>query len=148
MKSKSISLAAVAAVSVVVLCGMSIVQAGQAKVDVTGKWAANVETSAGSGAPNFTFKQDGEKLTGHYVGTFGEEAHGIQWGEYGIVGLAEPGEGVVPDFFQSTVDASVGGLQAAQPARAGDPVAQFFLLDLARALPPKTPKPARAKRGA
>ena len=73
MKPKSISLAAVAAVSVVVLCGISIVQAGQAaKVDVTGKWAANVETSAGSGAPNFTFKQDGEKLTGHYVGTFGE----------------------------------------------------------------------------
>jgi len=44
----------------------------QAKVDVTGKWAFNVETSAGAGAPTFTFKQDGEKLTGHYTGTFGE----------------------------------------------------------------------------
>ena len=32
----------------------------------------NVETSAGAGQPTFTFKQDGEKLTGHYVGTFGE----------------------------------------------------------------------------
>jgi hypothetical protein len=73
MKSKSVYVAAIAAVSVAVLCGASIVQAGQAaKVDVTGKWAANVETGAGSGAPNFTFKQDGEKLTGHYVGTFGE----------------------------------------------------------------------------
>ena len=38
------------------------------KVDVTGKWAFNVETSAGAGAPTFTFKQDGEKLTGHYTG--------------------------------------------------------------------------------
>ena len=28
--------------------------------------------SAGAGAPTFTFKQDGEKLTGHYAGTFGE----------------------------------------------------------------------------
>src|SRR3954466_1930586 len=44
----------------------------QAKVDVTGKWAFNVETSAGAGQPTFTFKQDGEKLTGHYTGTFGE----------------------------------------------------------------------------
>ena len=46
--------------------------AAQAKVDVTGKWAFSVETSAGAGAPTFTFKQDGEKLTGHYTGTFGE----------------------------------------------------------------------------
>jgi hypothetical protein len=44
----------------------------QSKVDVTGKWAFSVETSAGAGAPTFTFKQDGEKLTGHYAGTFGE----------------------------------------------------------------------------
>jgi hypothetical protein len=46
--------------------------AAQAKVDVTGKWAFNVETSAGAGTPTFAFKQDGEKLTGHYTGTFGE----------------------------------------------------------------------------
>jgi hypothetical protein len=46
--------------------------AAQTKVDVTGKWAFNVETSAGAGTPTFTFKQDGEKLTGHYTGTFGE----------------------------------------------------------------------------
>ena len=30
--------------------------AAQAKVDVTGKWAFNVETSAGAGAPTFAFK--------------------------------------------------------------------------------------------
>jgi hypothetical protein len=47
--------------------------AGQAsKVDVTGKWAFNVETSAGSGTPTITLKQDGEKLTGHYSGQLGE----------------------------------------------------------------------------
>ena len=73
MKPKNMCVAAIAAVSVAVLCGVSIVQGAQAaKVDVTGKWAGSVETSAGAGAPTFTFKQDGEKLTGHYVGTFGE----------------------------------------------------------------------------
>jgi hypothetical protein len=46
--------------------------AAQAKVDVTGKWVFSVELSAGAGTPTFTFKQDGEKLTGHYTGTFGE----------------------------------------------------------------------------
>jgi hypothetical protein len=64
--------AAVGAVLMLAL-GLSVTRgAAQAKVDVTGKWAFNVETSAGAGAPTFTFKQDGEKLTGHYTGTFGE----------------------------------------------------------------------------
>ena len=41
--------------------------AGQAaKIDVTGKWTFTVETSAGSGTPTVTLKQDGQKLTGHY----------------------------------------------------------------------------------
>ena len=43
-----------------------------AKTDVTGKWAFAVETAAGSGTPTMTFKQDGEKLTGHYSGQLGE----------------------------------------------------------------------------
>jgi len=43
------------------------------KVDVTGKWAFAVQTDAGSGTPTVTFKQDGEKLTGHYSSqTLGE----------------------------------------------------------------------------
>ena len=46
--------------------------AAQAKVDVTGKWAFNVETAAGAGTPSMTFKQDGEKLAGHYSGQLGE----------------------------------------------------------------------------
>jgi hypothetical protein len=42
------------------------------KTDVSGAWAFQVETPAGSGTPTFTFKQDGEKLTGQYKGAFGE----------------------------------------------------------------------------
>jgi hypothetical protein len=43
-------------------------------VNVTGEWNVTVETSAGSGNPTFTFKQDGETLTGMYKGQFGESA--------------------------------------------------------------------------
>ena len=42
------------------------------KTDITGAWAFQVETPAGSGTPTFTFKQEGEKLTGQYKGQFGE----------------------------------------------------------------------------
>jgi hypothetical protein len=50
----------------------ALVHAGQAKTDITGTWAFEVQTDAGGGSPTMTFKQDGEKLTGHYTGTFGE----------------------------------------------------------------------------
>jgi hypothetical protein len=42
------------------------------KSDVSGKWTFQVETEAGTGTPEFTFKQNGETLTGQYKGTFGE----------------------------------------------------------------------------
>src|SRR5262245_49715644 len=45
---------------------------GGDKIDVTGAWSVTVETEAGSGNPSFTFKQEGEKLTGKYKGAFGE----------------------------------------------------------------------------
>jgi hypothetical protein len=64
--------AAVGAIVMLVMAMSMAHGAAQAKIDVTGKWAFNVETSAGAGNPTFTFKQDGEKLTGHYTGTFGE----------------------------------------------------------------------------
>src|SRR5713226_9540451 len=51
---------------------MALARQDTGKIDVTGKWVAEVETSAGSGTPTFTFKQDGEKLTGHYSGQLGE----------------------------------------------------------------------------
>jgi hypothetical protein len=45
---------------------------GGDKVEVTGDWSVAVETEAGSGNPSFTFKQEGEKLTGKYKGLLGE----------------------------------------------------------------------------
>jgi hypothetical protein len=60
-------------VSVVVL-GISLLAsahlAAQA-TNVTGEWVFNVATDQGSGTPTITFKQDGEKLTGKYVGQLG-----------------------------------------------------------------------------
>ena len=41
-------------------------------VNVTGAWLFDVQTSAGSGTPTMTFKQEGEKLTGQYSGQLGE----------------------------------------------------------------------------
>ena len=40
--------------------------------DLSGTWVLQVETSAGSGTPTFTFKQEGDKLTGRYSGALGE----------------------------------------------------------------------------
>jgi hypothetical protein len=54
----------------VVLAGATLLAQG---VDVTGKWAFSVQTDGGTGTPTVTFKQDGEKLTGHYSSqTLGE----------------------------------------------------------------------------
>jgi hypothetical protein len=47
-------------------------QGGESKVDVTGTWSFQVETDAGTGTPTMTFKQEGEKLSGHYSGQLGE----------------------------------------------------------------------------
>jgi hypothetical protein len=41
-------------------------QGDKEKVDVTGAWAFTIETGNGTASPSVTFKQDGEKLTGHY----------------------------------------------------------------------------------
>ena len=70
MKNLAVRLGAFAAAAV--LCGVTLAAAQGAKTDVTGKWTFNVETGAGSGTPVMTFKQDGEKLTGHYSGQLGE----------------------------------------------------------------------------
>src|SRR5712675_199769 len=54
-----------------IVCSLVVVVA-QAS-NLTGKWLFTVETSAGSGTPTVTLKQDGEKLTGHYSSaTLGE----------------------------------------------------------------------------
>ena len=41
-------------------------------VNVTGAWDVEVQTEGGGGTPSFTFKQDGEKLSGSYKGALGE----------------------------------------------------------------------------
>lgn len=54
-------------------CLVSVVAAHSAQdFNVTGEWQFQVETANGSGTPTFTFKQEGEKLTGTYKGQFGE----------------------------------------------------------------------------
>jgi len=62
-------------VGVVALVAVVLAQVAgaQAKVDVTGKWLFSVDSAAGTGTPTVTFKQDGEKLSGHYSSqTLGE----------------------------------------------------------------------------
>jgi hypothetical protein len=41
-------------------------------IDISGNWVFTVDTGAGSGQPTFSFKQDGEKLSGTYSGAFGK----------------------------------------------------------------------------
>ena len=41
----------------------------QSTPNLTGSWAFEVSTQAGTGNATVTFKQDGEKLTGHYSGS-------------------------------------------------------------------------------
>ena len=54
------------------LVGTSSLRA-QAAPSLTGAWVFNVVTEAGSGTPTVTFKQEGEKLSGHYSSeVFGE----------------------------------------------------------------------------
>ena len=43
-------------------------------VSITGVWKFTVETQGGTGKPTFTFKQEGETLTGTYKGPLGETA--------------------------------------------------------------------------
>ena len=46
--------------------------AALAASDISGTWQFTVETAAGTGNPTFTFKQEGEKLTGTYEGLLGK----------------------------------------------------------------------------
>jgi hypothetical protein len=70
---------------------------GQAdKVDVTGMWAFTVLSDAGTGTPTVTFKQDGEKLTGHYSSM--------------LVGEADLKGTVKGQAIEFTISADVGGM--------------------------------------
>ena len=53
--------------------GLSAARGAGRRFDVERPLAGDVDLRLrGAGAPTFMFKQDGEKLTGHYTGTFGE----------------------------------------------------------------------------
>lgn len=72
MKRPSLFALAIAS-ALIVSAAMGRAQEGKKEaVSVTGDWVLQVETDAGSGAPTFSFKQDGEKLEGDYKGIFGE----------------------------------------------------------------------------
>jgi len=53
---------------VVAILGIAPLLSAQDKVDISGKWVFDVQTSAGGGMPTVTLKQDGEKLTGFVLG--------------------------------------------------------------------------------
>lgn len=63
--------------SVIVCVALSAIVAraaadGKDKIDISGGWTFEVEIGGNTGTPFFSFKQDGEKLTGQYKGQFGE----------------------------------------------------------------------------
>jgi len=69
-------------------------QAG--KVDVTGTWEFTVLSEAGTGMPTVTFKQEGEKLTGHYSSM--------------LIGEADLTGSVKGQAIEFTVRADLGGM--------------------------------------
>lgn len=94
--------ALVAAVVVVT----TAVGSAQDKVDLTGKWVFQVQTDAGTGTPTFTIKQEGEKLTGHYVGTLGEaDFTGTSKGKDFSIAFAVDAQGMKLDVtYKGTVE--------------------------------------------
>lgn len=63
--------------SLLVLVGAALsIHSGRAsaddKIEITGGWNVEIEIGGNTGTPVFTFKQEGEKLTGKYKGQFGE----------------------------------------------------------------------------
>jgi len=71
LKTKETAMKRIIVTTVLLLVAISNVLALQSP-NITGTWDFTVETAAGSGTPTFTFKQEGEKLTGSYKGQLGE----------------------------------------------------------------------------
>lgn len=86
----------------VVLLLVGAIAFAQDKINVTGTWVFQVETSAGSGSPTMTFKQEGEQLTGKYSGQLGEaDLKGTVKGNQ-IQFSFDPGVGVV--IYTGTIE--------------------------------------------
>jgi hypothetical protein len=85
------------------LAGAAVAQSqAPAKIDVTGTWAFEVQTEAGTGTPLVTFKQEGEKLTGHYSSSVLGEAELAG----SIKGTASVQGNAIAVTFTGTVDAA------------------------------------------
>ena len=52
----------------------SVVVSAVFAADISGAWQFSLQTPTTKGSPSFEFKQDGENLTGSYVGKFGKAA--------------------------------------------------------------------------
>ena len=79
----------------------------QAKVNLTGKWIFDVQTDAGTGTPTVTFKQEGEKLSGHYSSqTLGEaDLTGTVKGQtVNFTFMADLGGQAVPVSYAATIE--------------------------------------------
>ena len=85
-------------IALAVIFGTPLGSAQDAKIDVTGKWVFTVETSAGSGTPTVTLKQDGEKLTGHYSS--------MQLGEADLTGSVK-GKEITFNFMANVLDMQI-----------------------------------------
>jgi len=84
------------AIACICAAGTAVAQTqAPAKIDVTGVWAFEVQTEAGTGTPEVTFKQEGEKLTGHYSSA--------------VLGEADLAGSVKGPAIEFTVAASVQG---------------------------------------
>lgn len=62
----------VVGLALVGLWANSTALAADDEVDLTGTWAIEIEIAGQTGAPEFTLKQEGDKLSGKYKGQFGE----------------------------------------------------------------------------
>jgi hypothetical protein len=95
---------------VIVLAGLlASAVAAQQKLNITGKWVFEVQTDAGTGTPTVTFKQDGDKVTGHYSSmTLGEaDLTGTLKGQSLTFNFQADLQGqAVPVTYQATVDSN------------------------------------------
>jgi hypothetical protein len=85
------------------------IAAAQQKLNITGKWVFEVQTDAGTGTPTVTFKQDGEKVSGHYSSmTLGEaDFTGTLKGQALTFNFQADLQGqAVPVTYTATVDSS------------------------------------------
>lgn len=69
---KAVSFVAMIVLAVGLVMGATMAQAADQAVDITGTWDLAVETPSGAGNPVLEIKQEGNALSGTYIGAFGE----------------------------------------------------------------------------